>query len=411
MARTKAVLKSEIRITDHISLGVLTRFVPKNIIDAVLISTQAESRRERLLPAHVVVYYVLSLSLLMNVETREVLRCLLEGLKWLTGGIGIKVAGRSGISQARTRLGWKPLKALYDSVVHPVGDRSTRGAFYKNWKLVSLDGTVFDVPDTKENLMAFKRPKGGRGKSAFPQIRAVSLVENGTHVLFGANMGSHRISEKELATGSINSLEAGMLCLADRYYPSFELWTQALATGADLLWRVPKQWNLPRLETLPDGSYISEIHPYKKKHKSKGGGVRVRVIEYKLAGAESDNETYRLITSITDCAIAPALELAALYRERWEIEISLDELKTHLRGNKIVLRSKTPDLIRQEFYGLMLTHFAIRSLMHEAAVREDIDPDRLSFTHTVRVVRRKLPRFTAAFSPSEMAFAPQGSPG
>ena len=399
MARTRAVLKSEMRITDHISLGVLTRFVPKNIIDVTLRSTQAESKRERLLPAHVVVYYVLSLSLIMNVETREVLRCLLEGLKWLTGGVGIKVAGKSGISQARTRLGWKPLKALYDSVVHPVGDRSTKGAFYKKWKLVSLDGTTFDVPDTRENLRAFKRPKGGRGKSAFPQIRAVSLVENGTHVLFGAEMDSHRTSEKELTTGVLNSLKRGMLCLADRYYPSFQLWTQALTTGADLLWRVPKQWKLPRLETLPDGSYISEIHSYNRKHQSKGGGVRVRVIEYKLAGAESDNETYRLITSIMDCVAAPALELAALYQERWEIEIALDELKTHLRGNKIVLRSKTPDLVRQEFYGLMLTHFAIRSLMHEAAVREDIDPDRLSFTHAVRVVRRKLPRFTAAVSP------------
>lgn len=406
MARTKAVLKSEIRITDHISLGVLTRFVPKNIIDAILTSTQAESKRERLLPAHVVVYYVLSLSLLMNVETREVLRCLLEGLKWLSGGLGIKVAGKSGISQARSRLGWKPLKALYDSIVHPVGSRSTKGTFYKNWKLVSLDGTTFDVPDTAENLKAFKRPKGGRGKSAFPQIRAVSLVENGTHVLFGANMGGYRISEKELAIVSLNSLESGMLCLADRGYPSFELWTQALATGADLLWRVPKQWNLPRLEILPDGSCISEIRPYKKKHKGKGGALRVRVIEYKLSGAGSENETYRLITSIMDYVTAPATELAALYQERWEIEISLDELKTHLRGNKIVLRSKTPDLIRQEFYGLMLTHFAIRSLMHEASVREDIDPDRLSFIHTVRVVRRKLPRFTAAFSPSEVASSP-----
>ena len=176
MARTKAVLKSDIRVTDCISLGVLTRFIPRSTINEILRTTGVESRRERLLPAHVVVYYVLALTLFMNVETREVLRWLVEGLKWLTGGVGIKVAGKSGISQARTRLGWRPMQAVYERVVHPIAGRTTKGAYYRKWKLVSVDGSVFDVADTKENAAAFRRPKASRGRSAFPQIRTVALV-------------------------------------------------------------------------------------------------------------------------------------------------------------------------------------------------------------------------------------------
>jgi len=407
MSRTKAVLDGKIRITDHIGLGALTRFVPAQEITAVLKQTQTQSQRERLLPARVMVYYVMALSLLMQVETREVLRWLLEGLKWL-GIAHVPVAGKAGISLARTRLGWKPLQELYRRLVYPRATNKVKGAFYREWRLVSMDGTILDVPDTKENLAAFKKPKGGRGKSAFPQIRAVALVENGTHILCGAVMDGCRTSEKALAKKVIDTMKQGMLCLADRYYPSFELWAQALATGADLLWRVPAQWKLPVLKALPDGSYISEIHPYRQKHRG-AEKIQVRVIEYKLTGEGAGNETYRLITSILDEAKAPAKELAALYCKRWEIETSLDELKTHLRGSNIVLRSKTPDLVRQEFYGLMLTHAAIRTVMLEAAVSADIDPDRLSFLHTVRVIRRKLPRFTAAFSPSGTATTISGS--
>jgi len=398
MSRTKAVLGNEVRITDHIGLGALTRFVPVKEIDAVLEQTQTQSKRKRLLPAKVMVYYVMALALLMQVETREVLRWLLEGLKWL-GIVNVTVAGKSGISLARSRLGWKPLQELYRRLVVPRATKKVKGAFYREWHLVSIDGSTMNVPDTKENLAAFKRPKGGRGKSAFPQIRLVALVENGTHILYGASMDSCRTSEKVLAQEVIKALKPGMLCLADRYYPSFELWKQALSSGADLLWRVPAQWKLPVLKVLSDGSYLSEIHSYRQKHKNMEK-IQVRVIEYKLTGEGPGTVVYRLITSILDEAKAPAMELAALYCERWEIETALDELKTHLRGGNIVLRSKTPDLVRQEFYGLMLTHAAVRTVMLEAAISADIDPDRLSFSHTVRVIRRKLPRFTAAFSPS-----------
>jgi len=254
-----------------------------------------------------------------------------------------------------------------------------------------------ETADNRENEAAFGRPGASRGQSAYPQIRFASLVENGTHVLFGSQLGACRTSEATLAKELISHLEAGMLCLADRYFFGFELWQKASGTGVDLLWRVRRNVALPCLRRLPDGSYLSQIYAYRQKHRTTDG-IDVRVIEYILEGSAS-KEIYRLVTTILDPEAAPAHELAALYRERWEIETALDELKTHLRGSRIQLRSKTPDLVRQEFYGLMMTHFAIRGLMHEAALRADIDPDKLSFIHAVRVVRRKL-RNPIAFPPS-----------
>ena len=399
MARTVAELPKGSRITDYISVGVITKTFPLEKINRILQSTGKVSQRQRELPAHVVVYYVLALALFMQVSYREVLRCLLEGIEWLSiPGARIKVTGKSGISQARTRLGAEPLKELHDAVVKSIAGRDTRGAWYRRWHLVSLDGSTMETADNRGNEAAFGRPGASRGRSAYPQIRFVSLVENGTHVLFGTKLAGCRTSEATLAREVIPHLETGMLCLADRYFFGFELWQEAQSTGADLLWRVRKNVLLPCIERLPDDSYLSRIYPYRQRHCRNSNGIDVRVIEYVLEGSDS-KEVYRLVTTILDSKAAPALELAALYCERWEIETALDELKTHLRGSQIQLRSKTPDLVKQEFYGLIMTHFAIRGLMHEAAIKGDIDPDKLSFVHAVRVVRRRLSRFTA-FPPS-----------
>jgi len=398
MARTKAELPKGARITDYISLGVIGKAFPLGKVEEILDKTGKTSKRQRDLPAHVVVYYVIALSLFMQVSYREVLRCLLEGLQWLAApGAMIKVAGKSGISQARTRLGSAPIKALHDEVVKPIAGKRTKGAFYKGYRLVSLDGSTMDVADTKENEAAFGRPGARRGKSAYPQLRFVSLVENGTHVLFGTRMADFATGEITLAKKVIGKLKAGFLCLADRNFFGFELWEQARATGAALVWRVKKNMLLPCEERLGDGSYLSRIYPSQRDRRNETRAVRVRVVEYTLQGFPGAEEVYRLITTILDAEKAPAQELAALYHERWEIENALDELKTHLRGRNIVLRSKTPELVKQEFHGLMMAHFAIRGLMHEAALKADIDPDEVSFVHTVRVVRRKLPAFPAFF--------------
>jgi hypothetical protein len=351
------------------------------------------------------VYYVIALALYMQSSCREVLRCLLEGVQWLLDpSATVKVAGKSGISQARTRLGWEPVRRLHDEVVRPIAVRATRGAWYRRWRLVSLDGSTLDIADEAANDAAFGRPGASRGRSAYPQIRFVSLVENGTHVLFGTQMASYATSEIALAKAVLPSLQLGMLCLADRQFFGFELWRLARETEADLLWRIKKNARLAREKQLPDGSYLSRIYPSDKDRRRRTNGVEVRVIDYCLQGVADCEPIYRLVTTILDHAEAPAAQLAALYHERWEIETALDELKTHLRGAKIVLRSKTPDLVRQEFYGFMMAHFAIRGLMHEAALKADEDPDRLSFLHAVRVIRRKLPRF-AAISPSAQAHA------
>ena len=396
MSRTVASLPAGSRITDYISLGVVAKTFPLEKIRASLAATGKESVRQRDLPAHVVVYYVIALALYMQSSYREVLRCLLEGIQWLVEpAAGIHVAGNSGISQARTRLGWEPVRQLHDEVVRPVAVAATKGAWYRAWRLISVDGSTLDVADEKGNNEAFGRPGASRGESAYPKIRFVSLVENGTHVLFGSRMADYATSEVALAKTVWPALCKGMLCLADRGFFGVEMWKEAAATGADLLWRVRKNIHLPCEKRLPDGSYLSRIYPSQQDQRRGRNGIVVRVIEYRLEGVEGAEPSYRLATTILDHERAPATELAALYHERWEIETAFDELKTHLRGAHIVLRSKTPDLVRQEFYGLLMAHFAVRGLMHEAALRADQDPDRLSFLHAVRVVRRKMVAFGA----------------
>ena len=323
-------------------------------------------------------------------------------MRWLWGADAVKVAGKSGISQARSRLGELPLRRLYEQVVQPVATRATKGAWYRGWRLVSLDGSSLDVADTAENGIAFGCPGASRGESACPKLRFVGLVENGTHVLFGAKPGRYADGETTLAHDVVPALQPGMLCLADRCFFGHALWRAAADTGADLLWRVKSNLRLPRTAVLADGSYLSVVYPSERDRRHAANGIQVRVVEYRLQGVADAEPLYRLVTTIPDPAQAPAAELAALYHERWEVEGALAELKTRLRGAQVVLRSKTPDLVRQEFWGLLLAHFAVRGLMHEAALRAGEDPDRLSFLHAVRVVRRKLP-LLAAFPPSGQA--------
>jgi len=225
------------------------------------------------------------------------------------------------------------------------------------------------------------------------------LVENGTHVLFGTVFGPYRTGEVTLARQVVGLLKKGMLCLADRSFYGFGLWQEARAGGSDLLWRVKIGMELPRIKELPDGSYLSLVYPPRRSRDWEAHGATVRVVEYELEGVDGAEPFYRLLTTLLDPEDASAEELAALYHERWEIETVFDELKTHLRGAQVVLRSKTPELVRQEVYGLLMAHFAVRNLMHEAALQADADPDRLSFAHSVRVVRRKV--MSASFSPSE----------
>ena len=406
MARTAAGLPDGSRITDYISLGVVAKTFPKALVQDILVRTGKTSARQRDLPAHVVVYYVIALALYMQSSTREVLRCLLEGVQWLTNQeVEPRVAVRSSISQARIRLGWEPIRQLHDEIVHPIATKGTPGAWYRQWRVVSIDGSTLDVPDEADNKEAFGTQVPGHGETAFPIIRFVSLCEVGTHVLFGTRMAPYSVGEVTLAEEVLPRLKPDMLCLADRGFYSFRLWKLAQATGAELVWRLKKDLILPREKNLPDGSFLSTFYESRRDREKCRNGIPVRVVEYTLEGLEDAEPNYRLATTILVAEKAPAKELAALYHERWEIESSFDELKTHLRGRQITLRSKTPDLVTQEFYGMMMAHFAIRGLMHEAALKEEVDPDRLSFLHAVRVIRRKMARIASVPPSAEIGIS------
>lgn len=397
MARTRKALPARVDVAHLISAGVLASVCPRALIEEVLADTGKASQRERLLPAPAVVYYVMALALWREAPLEEVLRVVCEGLRWLGGGeAGAVQASKSAISQARTRLGSRAMRQLAERVLRPLAAPGASGAWYRRLRVMALDGSCMDVADEAANAEYFGYPGASRGQSAFPQARLLGLVECGTHAVTAAEVAPYGHSEQAMAAHMLQAkLKPGMLVLAERNFYGFKLWQIACATGAMLAWRVKANLKLAVVKALSDGSYLSTV--FDSEDRQRSAGQVVRVVEYALQGSATPTEDgYRLVTNILDPAKAPALELAALYHERWEIEGVFDEFKTHLRANSTVLRSKTPDLVLQELWGLLLAHFAIRQLMTQAAWPRGLDPDRLSFTHAVRVIKRKMPQAAAA---------------
>jgi Insertion element 4 transposase N-terminal/Transposase DDE domain len=389
------------RLSDRIAIGVLTATFPPELVDRVVAETGRTQRRQRLLPARVVVYFTLAMCVFGQVGYEEVARLLTHGLAWARrwrGGWQVPTTG--SITRARARLGPEPLEALFTQTAGPLATSATRGAWYRGWRLVAVDGTRLDVADTPANHAAFGRPKTHRGEqTAFPQVRVVGVAECGTHALLAAAMGPLAKGETTLAAGLLGeggALGAGMLLLADRLLAGAQLWRTAAATGAELLWRTRSNAVLPVLETFADGSYLSRIAAATDRRQRVAPTV-VRVVEYRLddpGRPRAAGQVYRLLTTILDPERAPAAELAALYHQRWEVEGLLDELKTRQRGPGVVLRSKSPEMVAQEVWAMLLVHRAIRTLMHQAALDdpngEALDPDRLSFARSLRVVRRQV---------------------
>jgi len=392
------------RLSDRVAIGLLTRVFPPAVVDAAVAAAGRGEVRSRLLPARLTVYYVLAMCLFSGQGYEEVMRLLAGGLEWLgRWRRPWSVPSTAAIAKARARLGPAPLRVLFEQVVRPVAAGSAQGSWYRGLRLVSMDGTTLDLADTAENEARFGRPGSarGEGRSAFPQVRLVGLGECGTHAVFAAALGPYASAEKTLAAGVFPKLERGMLLLADRGFLSYELWQAAAGTGAQLLWRASSTFTLPALELLPDGSYLSRLVPGKGSvaHRARAQPVTVRVVEYVIDDDHApQGERYRLVTTLADPAAAPAEDLAGLYAQRWEFEIALDEIKTHQRGPGVVLRSRSPDGVEQEVWGFLLVHWAIRELMHAAALDAGIDPDRLSFTRALRLVRRTVTE-QAAFSP------------
>jgi hypothetical protein len=399
------------RFTDGISIGVLTRLFDRDLVDEVVAETGRKEKRSRLLPARVVVYYVLALCLFFEDGYEEVMRKLVSGLRMLGTFRGDwRVPTVGAISQARARLGEAPLRELFERVAQPVAEPGTKGAWFHGWRVMAIDGVVVDMPDTPENREVF----GKWGDAAFPQLRVVGLGECGTHVIVAAALDGWKVQERELFDRIRHELEPGMVVLADCGFYSYALWSETVETGAELVWRVGDNLELPVEEWLPDGSYRSSLLPKHIKGDLKRGKSHslaerlrrpVRVVEYTVTNRGERNELIRLVTSILDPEVAPAVELAVLYRQRWEFELTLDEIETHQMSHTRLLRSRTPELVRQEVWALLLTHYAVREFMHEAAdpLGPDdgllVDVDQLSFTRSLNAVRRQVAN-QAGFSPS-----------
>jgi len=381
---------------ESIDLGVLDTEFPSKTIEKILQETNTQSLRTRKLPASLMVHYCIALGLMASVGVRQVLRHVLDKYREGPQRRG-PLASESAITQARQRLGVEPLRRLFDEYVRPLAPKWLKSAWYREWRVVTIDGTTIRVLDTDANGERFGRPAAVRGKTAYPQLRLVGLLENGTRILFAMAFGTYHTGENTLARSVVSRLESGMLCLADRGFFGHELWNQAVATGADLLWRIKKTIRAPRFERLPDGSYRTEVRQRGKQPRP------ARLIAFTLTFKSGRVEHYRLLTTIMDDKLAPATELADLYSRRWNVETTLDELKVEIGGPKLVLRSGLPELVEQDLYGLMLAHFGVRHEMLEAAREEHCDPTEFSFTNALHVIIRRLPEMVAIPPSAEAA--------
>jgi Insertion element 4 transposase N-terminal/Transposase DDE domain len=403
------------RLTDRISLGVLSEILPRDLIEEVLDETDRREQRSRRLPAHVMVRFCLAMCLFFDEDYEEVMRRLVGSLKDMDSWRDEwAVPSTSAITQARQRLKTDPLRVLFERVAVPVARRGTKRAWLGSRRLMAADGFMLDIADTPDNAKEFGRLDEGPKASAFPQVRVLALEECGSHAVTAASFGPCRVDERSLFTDILGALEPDMLVIVDRNFYSFALWKQTLNTGADLLWRVQASVRLPVIEPLPDGSYRSMvikpkitgtrretiIDQVRRGHQiPEGNAIPVRVIEHEIPDrGNGTGELICLITSILDPTDATATELATAYHQRWESETSFREKKTYLRGSGRVLRSKSPEMVRQEIWALLLTHYAIRKLMCHATDEADVDPDRLSFTRALRVIRRQVTD-QADFSP------------
>jgi hypothetical protein len=406
------------RLTDWISLGVLTSQVPADAVDdAVEATGKRAQRRGGKLPPRVTAYLVMALALFAEEDYEEVAARLAGTLAdwggWEESWGRVPTSG--GITQARQRLGAEPLEELFRQVAAPVAGLDTGGAFLGPWRLMSIDGMEWDVPDTAANREAFG---AGDGEAAYPRVRVVTVSECASHAPVLAAMGragsGKGTGEQSLARGLYPRLEEDWLLVADRNFFSWDAWCTAAGTGAALLWRVRSNIRLPVLELLPDGSYRSVLirngaTPAQRQAlieaARRGGDLDpdrarpVRVVEYEVPDRDGDgkDELIALVTTITDRRRAPAAVLAAAYHRRWEHETGNAQLKTYLRGPGKILRSGSPDMVRQELWGYLLTHYAISALICTAATSAGIDPDRVKFKRAVRVIRRRVA--DPAFSP------------
>jgi Insertion element 4 transposase N-terminal/Transposase DDE domain len=409
-------------LTDVIGIGTLTRLVPRELVDEVVSSAGRKEIRRNKLPARVMVYFVMAMALFYGDSYEEVMRKLADGLDYVgTWRREWEMPSPGGLCHARQRLGAEVMREIYERVAVPCAMRSTKGAWLAGRRLMAVDGFGVEAPDSEENASYFGYA-GKKGRSAFPFVRMAALVECGTHAVVAAEIAKDGEGEETLTRRILSGGAAGpdMIIMADSGLYSYANFRMAVDSGADALFRVGANLDLPALEWFPDGSYLSYIADSPEKSRNnyrlRHGlvkltdlpGIYVRALDYEVTDRGDGEEIITLVTNVTDPEDIPAVELAAAYHERWEAELVFDELKTHQRGAATILRSRKPEMVEQEIWGLLLTHYGIRHLMREAADQADLDPDRMSFIRALRVIRRHVTG-QAAFSPSETGKSDPGS--
>lgn len=384
-------------IAECMTVGNIFRTIPYDVVDQALRSSDRSKRRLGSFPDHFVVYFVVLMCLFMNLAYTHAMQKLRDTLEAMSNGLfNLEKVSDEAIVQARKRITYRPLEVLFSLVCRPIAGRDTPGAYFQNLLLVVIDGAVFDVEDTVANEIGFGRPKNHSGDGAYPQVRCVALIEQASRAVIDLLFGPiTTTSEQSLGQQLLARIKPEMLCLADRLYPTYENCTSVIAAQSHFLWRIKKDVKLEPIEFLPDKSYLARLYAQKSRHRIKDKFIVVRVIEYE---PNDSSETYRLITSIVDYKQAAAEQLGRLYPKRWAEETFYGEIKTTLRKPRIVLRSKSPELVMQELYGLFLAHFSIRVFMLDAANKAGIPPDVLSFSHAKFAVTDHLQKI-GDFSP------------
>jgi hypothetical protein len=393
------------RFPDAVNLNAIEQVVPQAVVEAVIADLGVKEQRVRKLPAKVTVLLCVAMGLFTNIALEQVLSKMVKGLRYIWPGVeDYQTANKSAICQARYQLGAQPVVELFHRICKPIATEQTPGAFLFGLRLMSIDGDVEDVFDTPANVAFFGRHHGGRGDGAFPQTRAVYLCESGTHAICDAGFWPCHTSERVGGLRMLRSVREGMLVMWDCGFHSFDMAVQTRRRQAHFLGRLPAHVKPEFVKALSDGSYLAYIYPSAYPRKKRGERLLVRVIEYTI---DDPNRTgygqlHRLITSLLDTDLYPAHRLACEYHQRWEVEITIDEVNTHQRLPNIPLRSQKPIGVIQEAYGLLIAHYAVRAAMHDAAVQAGLDPDRLSFTNAVRIICDAVPEFQMT-SPEQLS--------
>ena len=382
------------KFNELMGIETLTRVIPMEIIQATLRECGAEGQRERRLPGWLTVLFCIGMNLLSELSMTGVMEQLMRGTRLIHPSDEEEAPNSGTYSQARSRLGTKVMERLFKRVCRPLATPDTVGAFAYGLRLVALDGSVDDVPNSAANSAYFGRSSVQRGESAFPQVQCVYLCECGTHAIFDAAFWPYAVSERRGGKRLLRSVQADLLVMWDRGFHDYDMLAGVRSRGGHVLARLPAHVKPELVEVLPDGTYLAYVHPSDPKRRA-NERLLVRVIDYTIDDPKRPGHAqhHRLITTLLDPTFFPALELIVLYHERWEVEITLDEVKVHQRLLPRPLRSLKPVGVIQELYALLLAHFIVRCIMHEAGLAQNLDPDRFSFVQSLRLIRAAIPEF------------------